>query len=68
MNRTKPVNLHSVACFRSPNANAKDEEHTGGDVSSAAKSSKSNDAETLISQMHDLSFMLKSELSVPSKN
>ncbi|KAI8006932.1 hypothetical protein LOK49_LG07G02609 [Camellia lanceoleosa] len=38
----------------------------GGDMFNSAVPSK-DDVESLLSQMHDLSFMLKSNLSVPSK-
>ncbi|KAK4286281.1 hypothetical protein QN277_002860 [Acacia crassicarpa] len=38
-----------------------------GDVSSAKVGSNVDDVEMLLSQMHDLSFMLESELSVPPK-
>lgn len=38
-----------------------------GDVSSAKLGSNVEDVEMLLSQMHDLSFMLESELSVPPK-
>lgn len=38
-----------------------------GDVSSAKLGSNVDDVETLLSQMHDLSFMLESKLSVPPK-
>ncbi|XP_028785617.1 uncharacterized protein LOC114741507 [Neltuma alba] len=38
-----------------------------GDVSSAKLGSNVDDVEMLLSQMHDLSFMLESELSVPRK-
>ncbi|KAL7216309.1 hypothetical protein ACSBR1_028288 [Camellia fascicularis] len=38
----------------------------GGDMFNSAIQSK-DDMESLLSQMHDLSFMLKSNLSVPSK-
>lgn len=37
-----------------------------GDVYSAETTSKANDVEALLSQMHDLSFMLESNLSIPS--
>ncbi|KAI8551973.1 hypothetical protein RHMOL_Rhmol06G0229100 [Rhododendron molle] len=37
-----------------------------GDIFNSATQSK-HDVESLLSQMHDLSFMLKSDLSVPSK-
>ncbi|KAM1666483.1 hypothetical protein ACFX15_044874 [Malus domestica] len=39
----------------------------GGDVSSARAGSKSDDVERILSQMHDLSFMLESTLSMPPK-
>ncbi|XVF81605.1 hypothetical protein PTKIN_Ptkin15bG0168500 [Pterospermum kingtungense] len=38
-----------------------------GDFSTATAASKTDDIETLMSQMHDLSFMLDSNLSVPPK-
>ncbi|KAI5340284.1 PREDICTED: dentin sialophospho [Prunus dulcis] len=39
----------------------------GGDVSGARTGSKSEDEERIMSQMHDLSFMLESSLSIPPK-
>lgn len=39
----------------------------GGDVSSARTRSNVDDVETIMSQMHDLSFMLDSNLSIPQK-
>ncbi|XP_050136668.1 uncharacterized protein LOC126612319 [Malus sylvestris] len=40
----------------------------GGDVSSVRAGSKSDDVERIMSEMHDLSFMLESTLSIPPKN
>ena len=37
------------------------------DVFSAKAGSKSDDVEKIMSQMHDLSFMLESNLSIPPK-
>lgn len=37
----------------------------GDDVSNGATRSEKTDLEMLLSQMHDLSFMLESNLSVP---
>ena len=37
------------------------------DVSTAQVGSKGDDVEMLMSQMHDLSFMLESSLSIPPK-
>ncbi|XP_048435120.1 uncharacterized protein LOC103968015 isoform X2 [Pyrus x bretschneideri] len=39
----------------------------GGDVSIVRAGSKSDDVERIMSQMHDLSFMLESTLSIPPK-
>ncbi|KAM0958862.1 hypothetical protein EV1_023904 [Malus domestica] len=39
----------------------------GGDVSSVRAGSKSDDVERIMSQMHDLSFMLESTLSIRPK-
>ncbi|KAM2859271.1 hypothetical protein COP2_024718 [Malus domestica] len=39
----------------------------GGDVSSVRAGSKSDDVERIMSEMHDLSFMLESTLSIPPK-
>ncbi|XP_068303898.1 uncharacterized protein [Pyrus communis] len=39
----------------------------GGDVSSVRAGSKSDDVERIMSQMHDVSFMLESTLSIPPK-
>lgn len=58
------------ACFRKADRSAED----GGrleqsvkdeDILDATTSSKAEDIEMLMSQMHDLSFMLESKLSVP---
>lgn len=38
-----------------------------GDFSTVTAGSKTDDMEILMSQMHDLSFMLESDLSVPPK-
>ena len=38
-----------------------------GDFSSATTGSKTDEIEILMSQMHDLSFMLESNLSIPPK-
>ncbi|CAN6708085.1 unnamed protein product [Malus baccata var. baccata] len=40
----------------------------GGDVSSVRAGSKSDDVERIMSEMHDLSFMLESTLSIPPQN
>lgn len=37
------------------------------DVLEATANSKADDVEILMSQMHDLSFMLESKLSVPKR-
>lgn len=61
-----------LSCFSMLDVNAT----TGGNAGEAAKSenvsntttkSTTNDVEMLMSKMHDLSFMLASNLSVPSK-
>lgn len=39
----------------------------GVNASSEKVGSKANDVEMLLSQMHDLSFMLESNLSIPPK-
>ncbi|CAN6574254.1 unnamed protein product [Malus baccata var. baccata] len=52
----------------SANNGKKSEDVAGdGDVSSARAGSKSDDVERIMSQMHDLSFMLESTLSMPPK-
>lgn len=58
-----------VACFRISDVNAggvNAGEAAKGDILSATKRS-TEDVETLMSQMHDLSFMLASDLSIPPK-
>lgn len=58
------------ACFRISDVKAEDGVNAGdsakGDILSATKRS-TEDLETLMSQMHDLSFMLASDLSIPPK-
>jgi hypothetical protein len=39
----------------------------GGDVSSSRTTPNADDAEKIMSQMKDLSFMLESNLSIPQK-
>ena len=53
------------ANVRGGNNNAEVVKH--GDFSTATKGSKTDDVEILMSQMHDLSFMLESNLSIPPK-
>lgn len=58
------------SCFRSPDANTKvggnsEDVAKAGDDYGAETTFKGNDVETLLSQMHDLSFMLESNLSIP---
>lgn len=43
------------------------DEEKGGVVSSARTMPSSNDVESLLSQMKDLSFMLESNLAIPQK-
>lgn len=56
----------SVTCFRSV-----DNKEDGGSVEGMKNGENSrsmaNDVEMIMSQMHDLSFMLESNLSVPQK-
>ncbi|KAM5580589.1 hypothetical protein ABKV19_010039 [Rosa sericea] len=54
---------------RMADAGPKDEDvaKDGGDIFSAKTGSKSEDVEKIMSQMHDLSFMLESNLSIPLK-
>lgn len=49
-------NVNGEGGNNTPNANA-----------NATTTSPENEVQMLLSQMHDLSFMLKSELSIPSK-
>ncbi|PON42534.1 hypothetical protein PanWU01x14_280900 [Parasponia andersonii] len=57
------------SCFRTAGGNlivgGNPEEVKGKDDSAAKTRSKTDDVETLLSQMHDLSFMLESNLSIP---
>lgn len=67
-NQTSKCFSSSVACFRIPgNGENAGEATKGGDVSSATTRSSTNDVETIMSQMHDLSFMLANNLSIPPK-
>ncbi|XP_015881178.3 uncharacterized protein LOC107417123 [Ziziphus jujuba] len=66
------MKLEASALDRKTEANAIDGRNSesveeSGDVSGAKTMSKPDDVEMLMSQMHDLSFMLDSNLSVPSK-
>ncbi|XVE78440.1 hypothetical protein DITRI_Ditri13aG0145200 [Diplodiscus trichospermus] len=47
--------------------NNDDEFAKDGDFSTATTGSKTDDVEILMSQMHDLSFILESNISIPSK-
>ncbi|XVE78435.1 hypothetical protein DITRI_Ditri13aG0144900 [Diplodiscus trichospermus] len=47
--------------------NNDDEVAKDGDFSTATTGSKTDDVEIVMSQMHDLSFMLESNLSIPAK-
>ncbi|KAJ7981272.1 Dentin sialophosphoprotein [Quillaja saponaria] len=66
----KITQLEAYVSNREANVDAKGG-HTGdvkgGDVSSIKSESNVDDIEMLMSQMHDLSFMLESNLSIPSK-
>ncbi|XP_071726046.1 uncharacterized protein [Rutidosis leptorrhynchoides] len=50
------------------NRNANVDESKNDEITLNATTSRNNDVQMLLSQMHDLSFMLKSELSIPSKS
>lgn len=62
---------HLLITYISRNANVEAENSAEGPkndkFSLNATTSPKNDVQMLLSQMHDLSFMLKSELSIPSK-
>ncbi|PWA84753.1 hypothetical protein CTI12_AA131780 [Artemisia annua] len=63
--------IFSQGSTASRNANVEAENSADGpkndEFSLNATTSPNNDVQMLLSQMHDLSFMLKSELSIPSK-
>ncbi|ONI18407.1 hypothetical protein PRUPE_3G214000 [Prunus persica] len=59
--------LDSLADLSTKDEKKSEDVAEGGDVSGARAGSKSEDAERIMSQMHDLSFMLESSLSIPPK-
>ncbi|KAB2613590.1 dentin sialophosphoprotein-like [Pyrus ussuriensis x Pyrus communis] len=63
----EPSILDRLADASTNNGKKSEDVAEGGDVSSARAGSKSDDVERIMSQMHDLSFMLESTLSMPPK-
>ncbi|CAN6701981.1 unnamed protein product [Malus baccata var. baccata] len=63
----EPSVLDRLADASTNNGKKSEDVAGGGDVSSARAGSKSDDVERIMSQMHDLSFMLESTLSMPPK-
>ncbi|XP_009353305.2 uncharacterized protein LOC103944559 [Pyrus x bretschneideri] len=63
----EPSVLDRLADASTNNGKKSEDVAEGGDVSSARAGSKSDDVERIMSQMHDLSFMLESTLSMPPK-
>ncbi|KAJ7948130.1 putative Dentin sialophosphoprotein [Quillaja saponaria] len=64
------IELEASVSNREADAVAKEgkaEDVKGGDVSGTKSGSNADDVEMLMSQMHDISFMLESNLSVPPK-
>lgn len=64
--------IYSISCFRMPSTNPTvggdaEDVTKGGDVSSTSTRTNVDDVETIMSQMHDLSFMLEGNLSIPQK-
>ena len=61
--------IFAFTCFRMADANVRGGNNNAevakdGDFSSATTGSKTDEIEILMSQMHDLSFMLESNLSI----
>ena len=65
LNKTTVI-VFSVECFRIDSLN-QDNGNTEDLKKGENTRSKADEAEMLMSQMHDLSFMLESNLSVPQK-
>ncbi|KAB2613584.1 hypothetical protein D8674_035900 [Pyrus ussuriensis x Pyrus communis] len=65
--QSEPSVLDRLADASTNNGQKSEDVAEGGDVSSARAGSKSDDVERIMSQMHDLSFMLESTLSMPPK-